>query len=236
MQEKGYCRWLLMTVKAGTPVEAPDDVTVPRRQRNPEGPTPEMVDAHSCSGHAVFASWCIDCCRGRAQEWKHQCVDRQEDSIPTILWDYAYLGSQSEGVCTPDEEKAEEAKGSSPMIVAWDSCLKRYWAHIVDSKGVDFHGLDSFLSLLVDDLKTTGYKKVIFRSDGEPALLALLRAVIQRSDLEVIPQISASGYYKSHGAVENAVKLAKVHTRTFKSALERRLGIQLEPDHPVISW
>ena len=139
-------------------------------------------------------------------------MDRERDEVPTIYWDYGFLDCSSEGCSTPEQERAEDEKGISPILIAWDSSMKRFWAHVVPRKGVDFDGLDAVLNLIVKDLQGTGYKQAIFRSDGEPSLVALLRAVAQRWGAEVIPQVSAPGDYKSHGAVENAVKLCKGHS------------------------
>ena len=54
-------------------------------------------------------------------------------------------------------------------------------------------------------------KRIRMRSDGEPALLALLRLLAQRWAGEVVAEKSAAGDVKSHGPVENGVKLMKGH-------------------------
>ena len=225
-------------VEAAEEPDQPIGAAEPRRQqaRITVDPTPEQRESHICTGHAVFEPWCLDCCRGRAQEWAHYVADRTMDEIPTILWDYGYLSSPSEGRCTPEEELEEERKGSSPFLVAWDSQLKRFWAHVIPAKGTDFPGFESVLNLIVEELKHTGYRKVVFRSDGEPSLVAFLRAVATRWDIQVVPQVSAPGDIKSHGAVENAIKLAKGHVRTLRSALQRRLDTEIPPEHPIITW
>ena len=86
--------------------------------------------------------------------------------------------------------------------------------------------------MIVGELRLTGYTKVIFRSDGEPALVAMMRAIGTRWGIEIIPQVSAPGDVKSHVAVECAVKIAKGQIRTLKSALEGRLDTTIAPDHP----
>ena len=89
---------------------------------------------------------------------------------------------------------------------------------------MDFDGLENALHTIVADLKRIGYRKVNMRSDGEASLLAFLGAISVRWDIHCIPQVSAPGDIQSHGAVENAVKLAKGQIRTLKSSLERKLG------------
>ena len=134
---------------------APTETAEPRRQHwhISTDPTPAARESHECSGHAVFEPWCVHCVRGRAQEWAHYTADRTMDDVPTILWDYGYLSSEAEGMCSPEQEAAEEAKGSSPLLVAWDSSVKRYWAHIIPAKGVDFEGFESVLQMLVGEMQ-----------------------------------------------------------------------------------
>ena len=131
-------------VAEGIP-EPPSEAAEPKRQRTgiTENPTEEQIESHNCTGHAVFEPWCIDCCRGRSQEWAHYRADRSQDEVPTILWDYAYLSSPSPGRCTEEEEKQEEDRGSSPMLVGWDSSIKRFYCHILPAKGTDFPGLEA---------------------------------------------------------------------------------------------
>ena len=83
-----------------------------------------------------------------------------------MFWDYGYLCSKSEGACSAEEEAALDAKGSSPILVAWDATVKRYWCWVLPSKGVDFEGLENVLRVIVDDLRHTGYRKVNFGRMG----------------------------------------------------------------------
>ena len=150
----------------------------PRRQQVPNSPDPAQVDSHVCAEHIEFQPWCIDCIRGRSYEWQHFCADRSADGVATILWDYAYLGCPSEGCSNAEQEAAEEQRGSSPILVAWDTNLKKFWCWVVPSKGVDFEGIDAVLKVVVADVSCTGYKKVVFRNDGENSLMALFLAMV----------------------------------------------------------
>ena len=92
--------------------DGPEELEVqeaqPKFQRSPADPTPEEIEAHECGGHIQFAGWCLDCIKGRAQEWGHYLADRANDSVPTIYWDYAYLSSPSEGIDNDEDERREE--------------------------------------------------------------------------------------------------------------------------------
>ena len=105
----------------GTGVDADEPEVIsepPKVQQSPVDPTPDQVESHICGGHIEFQPWCLDCIKGRAQEWAHYQTEHSGEELPTIYWDYAYLGTSSEGRDTPDEEQEEERKGSSPMLIA----------------------------------------------------------------------------------------------------------------------
>ena len=171
----------------------PADVQEPRRQDNgiATSPTAAQIESHGCSGHIQFEPWCIDCIRGRGHEWAHFKADRSEDEVPTLLWDYAFLSSDAAGLSDEADEAEQDRRGSCPLLVCWDSSVKRFWCWLLPSKGVDFEGLENSLHTIVIDLKHTGYRKVNMRSDGEASLLALLRAISVPWDIHCIPQVSA---------------------------------------------
>ena len=80
-------------------------------------PSEDQIDSHVCSGHAVFEPWCIDCCRGRAQEWQHFCAERESDEYPTLLWDYAYLRTSSHGIDSDEQQDEELAIPKANTVV-----------------------------------------------------------------------------------------------------------------------
>ena len=80
-----------------------------------------------------------------------------------------------------------------------------------------------------------GYKRIVVKSDGEAALLAFLRAVIQKWDGEVVPENSPVGDPQSNGAAENAVLIVKGHIRSMKDALEYNVGAPLPDNHPLLT-
>ena len=59
----------------------------------------------------------------------------------------------------------------------WDSRTKGLYAHIVPAKGTDYDGLDAVVKLIAADLDKLGYKRVAFRNDNEPAIVAFLSEV-----------------------------------------------------------
>ena len=79
-----------------------------------------------------------------------------------------------------DQDKEEE-KGM-PLVVIKDARSKMVFARVVPQMGVEPYAVGS----TVKALEQLGYKKVIFRSDNEPALLALKEIVRRDTDIELI--------------------------------------------------
>ena len=96
--------------------------------------------------------------------------------------------------------------------------------------------VDRAVALACDDLTSLGYKRIVIRSDNEPAITAFLRLVARRWDGEVVPDSSAEGDPRSNGAAENAVRITKGLVRTAKDALEEHVGKPLPQDHGLITW
>ena len=81
------------------------------------------------------------------------------------------------------------------------------YAHILPAKGVDYEGLEIALKLVAADLDRLGYKRVAFRNDTEPAIIAFLRDLRRCWAGEVVPENAATGDPQSNGAPEAAVSI-----------------------------
>ena len=66
------------------------------------------------------------------------------------------------------------ADRSLPVLVLVDRQSKSIWAHAVPNKGV---GHPYPAAAVVRDLQRSGCKNIIFKSDNEPSIIALMRAV-----------------------------------------------------------
>ena len=113
-----------------------------------------------------------------------------------------------------------------------ESC---FW-YLVPFKGCDFPAFDTLVKRIVRNLIRLGYKRAAFRSDGEPAIQAVMNAVIQAWPGEVIPEQSAEGDHSSNGNAEGGVSIMKGHVRTCKISLEHKLGSEIPETHPLLSW
>ena len=122
--------------------------------------------------HAVFRSWCPHCVKGRAESYGHVKKVKDEGAAPSVGVNYVYMHS---------EQEKEEEKGM-PIIVTKDSKTKMIMAKVVPSKGVENYAVEVAKKMI----EQLGYRKVILRSDSEPAILALKEAVRRESDVEIV--------------------------------------------------
>ena len=92
----------------------------------PTAPTATDREEHTASGHAVFRTWCRECCIGRGRMHQQRAGGR-ETTIPAIAIDYGYLNDR--------DNQMREA--GAPILVS--KCDRDRWigAAIVPTKGAD---------------------------------------------------------------------------------------------------
>ena len=153
-----------------------NEVREPRRRNNPSDPTSRETDDHVLTGHACFRSWCAACVQGRGRAVGHQGEGRKEfedgSKVPIVSWDYCFLGARNR-----ISEVEVEHLCDGPVLVMHDGVTKSIFAHLIPAKGVDFPSCEKVVKMIVKDLDTLGYHRVVFRCDNEPSILSLLRAV-----------------------------------------------------------
>ena len=97
---------------------------------------------------------------------------------------------------------------------------KSIFAHLIPAKGVDFPSCEKVVKMIVQDLDTLGYRRVVFRSGNEPSILSLLRAVKLAWTGEPVQETSAEGDPQSNCAAESSVHVVKEHGRSIRLAVE----------------
>ena len=126
--------------------------------------------------------------RRRTGHTKQQ--DQSEKKIPEIVFDYVFLA-------TADDEE------TIPIQVARDRRTQMIFAHVVPRKGmISQHGADA----MEKDIEKLGYKEIILKSDGEPAIKSVQEEVKRRRGDNTILENSPPGDSRSNGAAERAVK------------------------------
>ena len=193
----------------------PEDVeesTPVKKFVTPSAQTAEDREEHTASGHAVFRTWCRECCIGRGRMHQHRAGGK-ESTIPAIAIDCGYLNDR--------DDQMREA--GAPILVS--KCDRDRWigAAIVPTKGADEYAFAE----LKNDVICSGFTEVLVRSDNEPATLALKQSAataLKLAGVSVKMEESALYDSQSNGLAESAVKDSKDAVRTDLACLVRRFG------------
>ena len=188
----------------------------------PTAPAATDREEHTASGHAVFRTWCRECCIGRGRMHQHRAGGR-ETTMPAIAIDNGYMHEF--------DDLLQEAAG------ALSKCNRDRWigAAIVPTKGADEHAVAEFKNYVI----CSGFTEVLVRSGNESAILALKESAATALKLAgVNVKIEESALYdsQSNGLAEGAVKDAKDAVRTNLACLVRRSGQEFPGGHQVLTW
>ena len=157
-----------------------------------------------------------------------EVVDEAWGTLARTTIDYGFFG-------LPGDLHPDAIGGNKlPVLVVRERLSKCTWAHPVPSKGVEHpHGS----AKLLEDLNETGYRRVMLKSDQEPAIRALCDAVKNGFRGEVVPEKAPKeNHEKSIGEAENAVQQVHGMARTLKEHIEINAGIEIQAKHPILAW
>ena len=136
------------------------------------------------------------------------------------MFDYRFLGGKD------DEE-------TLAVQVARDRRTQMIFAHVVPCKGM-VH--ERGAAAMVQDIETLGYKEIMLKCVGEPALKNAQEEVKRRRSDTTILENSVPGDSKSNGAAERAVKALGEQVRVLRAGLQGRLDLVVPSSHPVMTW
>ena len=119
------------------------------------------------------------------------------------------------------------------IVVMKDEESRQVVSHRVDMKGL---GDAWIVKKLVKDIEEMGRRDIILKTDGEPCMLALQRAMALLRPGLTKPENPPAYNPSSNGACEKAVQDVSGQIRALTLALETRLGLKIEEDHPVLDW
>ena len=201
---------------------AADEETEARWLKVPVKPTPQMVDLHNTT-HLPFRPWCNYCVRGRGRSMAHARVDHADEQIPTLSIDYAFLGDR------------DSAATDLPVLVGRDRFSQAVWSSPVPCKGVEDHPHGS--NRLREWLDETGYRRIVVKSDQEPAIKAVIQAVKNSWSGELILENAPKeAHERSNGEAEVTVQQVHGLARTLKEQVEDQCQVKLPQKHPVLAW
>ena len=119
-----------------------------------------------------------------------------------------------------------------PILVMKDSKTKMVCAWTVPRKGIDAYAI----VMLRKMTERLGHKRIVMRSDNEPAILALKEAVRRETDVDVILEEVPVGDHQANGIVENAVKQVRWQFRVLKGTLDTRYNERIGEEHCAVPW
>ena len=193
----------------------------PKQLKETAEPTEKEVGEHNLT-HLPFRTWCAHCIRGKAKNPPHwrQKESEGEKRIPAISADYCFLGS-------------EEDESQAPVWVMTDHETKAVFAYVCESKGSESKGL---VDQVVEDINKLGHTKVILKTDQEPAIRDVQRAVRDKRRQATILENSPVGESQSNGRVERCIQTVVAQVRTMKDALEKRYCQEVDSRSPILHW
>ena len=218
--------------------ESEEDYQPKKLLPTPILPSPEEFALHR-NDHIPYRSWCDHCVEGSGREAAHHHAKHGERVIPTVGFDYMYLGKK--GFLLRDEYmqfNESERNEVQTVLVVRDSRSKALFAHAVPAKGVD--PARYAVDLLLADIEWLGYTRLSLRSDNEKAIVALLRESLKSLRVETIDQVleehSVPYDSQSNGMIEIGCQLVRGKAKIWQSCLESRIGHRIPPKHPLMAW
>ena len=216
-------------------VEAGEETSPPCRAQTAVEPSDRERETHYLSGHACYRSWCDACVRARGRRLAHRSADSQS-TTPISSWDYCYLGHYDTGDRGDELDDEAEKRGDSPVLVTTDSQSKCIFGALHPRKGCNFDGCEEAVQFSVDTLRRIGYKRIVARSDNEPALVAFINRIRAAWDGDMLTENSHVEDPQSNGAAEAAVGVLKGLVRTLAIHVETKLQRKIPDGHPIYGW
>ena len=239
-------------------IEEEEETEAPRYAHDPLQPTARQIAEHRVN-HIPYRTWCQWCVLGRGRGQPHKRTPGS--TVPVIGLDYFFItphGVKStlelaEWLKTDDPittlpedpnnthvDNERRRGGIVKCIMVRDSLSKCIFAHVIPYKGND--DSNQVADMVLSDVEWLGYSRLIFKTDGEPAIQAFVKRVIELAKVEIktldqVGQEHSPAYdSQSNGSTEIGIQLVRGLFRTVRLCLEERLGKSIPPSHAITSW
>ena len=187
----------------------------------PHQPTRQEIEDHEARWHLPPRTWCASCVVGRCISDQHRTSDQLdwETRLPGIHIDYFFMGQKEEDVL--------------PMLAVRLKPTRVLAGTTVSAKS-DVRDAVEFLKAVIF---RSGCKRLLFKSDNEPAILKLKERVMQEMPMiEVVPEQSPVGDHEANCIAERAVQELEKQIRVVKSDMDAKFKMKLPGDHPLVAW
>ena len=205
----------------------------PKFRKSPKKPTKAEREEHEVL-HLPYKAWCRHCVRGRGRNRPHRKDEDEEapdaNQVSRVSMDYFFMN------------KNDKAASDNPMILMLEEETGNVYMRATGMKGL---GEGTHMEWLIKDmheeLKSWGHPggeghKIIFKSDGEPAIVAVRETLGRYHGGTVIPEQPPRGESQSNGRVEEAGKTIRGMVRVYVSQLEERANVEIEPEDVILQW
>ena len=208
---------------------------------NPHGvrPTSEEVEKHNAT-HLPFRTWCPFCVAGKAKNEPHyKSEEHKPMGVNVVSIDYAFMGDTNivdeadEEASDEESEIANRNSQNMPILVMRCRKTKFIFARVVPRKGRHPY---TVRRVGQDISAILGYKRVVIKSDQEPAIKKLKAQVRLEFDLEVPDEESMAYDSQSNAEAEISIQVVQGQIRTLKAQLEHRIGQAIAMDSPILPW
>ena len=88
----------------------------------------------------------------------------------------------------------------------------------------------------IQALNFFGHREVIFRTDQEPAICALIDEVRDVWTGRLMTERSPAGDHRANGWVESGVRTVEAQIRAIKLGLQKNYGIEIDHSNPLVAW
>ncbi len=192
---------------------------------HPSVPTRAAIQRHALEQHVNYEPWCPHCVQASALMRKHPLVAGESPSVPTVSADFCFMKGR----------EADSGDGI-PVLVMRDSQTRSLFSHACAGKSTSREGYSGHLiERCVEDIDSV-QKDIHFKTDQEPAMLALQMRIQQARKSRTTPTNSPKGDHQANGRAEKGVQAFQNMARRTRLAVEHHLGVRLPHKHPLLMW
>ncbi len=229
-------------------MEEEDVISEPKFVRSPISMSAKEYAAHR-KLHMPYHPGCPICVAGRGRADPHHATSPEEQAVPVIGVDFFFVSDESDtknmkmnkparetdtaAAAVGPEDEEQRTRKTVPALAIRDSKARAVFANVIPSKGLDWTWT---AQQVIADIGKMGYRKVVLRSDQEPAVSALLDKIKELRNEETIIEWAPRFDSDAHGLAERAVQAVEGQVRTMKLELESRLKGRVPVEHPIFTW